>query len=86
MKYLFALAAAAGFASADYIRCATSNPTAKHMAMLDAAATNYTHEFSIQATRNINTFVHIVVANSGQRANYPQSMINEQVRLEQSQT
>lgn len=80
MKYSLALAAAAAsFASAAYTRCGTANPSVQHMAAMNNAIEADNGTFSIQATRNVDTYVHVVTT-TAKKGKYSQSMVNQQVR------
>lgn len=80
MKYSVAFAAAAAsMVSADYTRCGTVTPSAEHIAMTNAMVEEAQNKtFSIQALRNVDTYVHVVTTSS-KAGRYSQSMVNEQV-------
>lgn len=81
LSSLFALVvAAAGFASADLIRCGTGNPNATHKAEMNEAVMSADMQRVVAQAVSVNTYVHIVTtsAKSGQ---YTRAMATEQMKV-----
>jgi len=75
-------AIAAGFASAEYHRCAVENPPAAQIAALNEVARvgAANQEISRAAARTIPVYVHVVTT-SAKQGRYTQTQINNQIAL-----
>ncbi|KAI5359025.1 Putative peptidase M43, pregnancy-associated plasma-A [Septoria linicola] len=80
LSSLFALVAAAGLASADLIRCGTSEPNATHKAEMNEAFFAADISRVVAQAVSVNTYVHIVTT-SAKSGRYTRAQAEEQMRV-----